>query len=217
MKVFDVIFFEAQSTAIRTSYSRRHRNSAVDTVHAVTVSFGSNKTAVHDTILQKVSKLRKQVFTRTHPIDMWQNNHEVPHGPANVTQTHALIMAFRSWIRWEICSSFGCQWGEGLEVYPAYGGVDKLLGPFGVPPFKDNCGWKVGLHMFFVEVLICWNQSQKCWYLYFCTIIYHEHYYESTLLLIMFIVKFLIVFLKMDIMQWYTNIYACLHCLLWTT
>ena len=60
MKVFDVIFFEAQSTAIRTSYSRRHRSAAVDTVHAVTVSFGSNKTAVHDTILQKVSNLPKQ-------------------------------------------------------------------------------------------------------------------------------------------------------------
>ena len=43
-RIFFATRFEAQSTAIHTSYTRQHRSAAVDTVHAVTVSFGSYKT-----------------------------------------------------------------------------------------------------------------------------------------------------------------------------
>ena len=76
---------------------------------------------------------------------------QTPRKPMHFQELNSLRNLFLVWLK---------QWGEGLEVYPAYGVVDKLLGQFWGKHLRISCGWKV-LHMIFVEVLICWNQSQK--------------------------------------------------------
>lgn len=151
---------------------------------------------------KRYQTFRNKLFTRTHQIDMWQNNdmRKHVHMSANATQTHALpgvefaekfVPRLVETMGWRSGGVSGLRCGRqtpGSILGKAFEDKLRLEGTA-----HDFC-WSVDMLEPITEVLIS----------IFYTIIYHEHYYESTLLLIMYIVKFLIVFLKMDIMQWYT-------------